>query len=85
MSTKEKAYSREKEIVRTSIIGILANVFLSAFKAVVGFFANAISIILDALNNLSDAVSSIITIIGMKLASNQQTRSILMDMEDMKI
>ena len=59
---------REKVIIRTSRIGILTNVFLAAFKAAVGFFTNSIAITLDAVNNLSDALSSVITIIGAKLA-----------------
>lgn len=60
--------SRDKIIVKTSIIGILTNVFLAAFKAVIGIASNSIAVILDAVNNLSDALSSIITIIGTKLA-----------------
>lgn len=60
--------NRQKIIVRTSVIGILANVFLAGFKAAVGLFANSISVVLDAVNNLSDALSSVITIIGAKLS-----------------
>lgn len=60
--------SREKVIIRTSVIGILANVFLAAFKAVIGILSNSIAVTLDAVNNLSDALSSIITIVGTKLA-----------------
>ena len=60
--------NREKVIIRTGIIGILANVFLAGFKAAVGFFSGSIAITLDAVNNLSDALSSIITIISTKLA-----------------
>ena len=63
--------SRDKVIIRTSIIGILANVFLAAFKAVVGFASNSIAIVMDAVNNLSDAASSIITIVGTKLAGKE--------------
>lgn len=63
--------SREKIIVRTSIIGIAANVFLAAFKAVIGFMSNSIAIILDAVNNISDAASSLITIVGAKLAAKE--------------
>ena len=59
---------RKSIIVKTSVIGILANVFLAGFKAVVGLLANSIAIVLDAVNNLSDALSSIITIVGAKLA-----------------
>lgn len=61
--------NREKVIVRTSIIGILANVFLASFKAAVGLLSNSIAIVLDAVNNLSDALSSVITIIGAKLSN----------------
>ena len=60
--------NREKAIVKTSIIGILANVLLATFKAIIGLLSNSIAIILDAINNLSDALSSVITIIGAKLA-----------------
>ena len=63
--------SREKTIIRTSVIGIIANVFLAGFKAVVGLMSNSIAIVLDAVNNISDAGSSLITIIGTKLAGKQ--------------
>ena len=63
--------NRDKTIVRTSIIGILANVFLAAFKAVVGLTSNSIAIVMDAVNNLSDAASSVITIVGTKLAGKE--------------
>ena len=63
--------SRDKIIIRTSVIGIAANVFLAAFKAVVGLTANSIAIVMDAVNNLSDAASSVITIVGTKLAGKE--------------
>ena len=66
-----KDESREKTIIRTSIIGIIANVFLAAFKAVVGVLSHSIAIILDAVNNLSYAGSSLITIVGTKLAGRE--------------
>ena len=62
---------RSSIIIRTSIIGIIANVFLAGFKAAVGFISGSIAIILDAVNNLSDALSSVITIIGAKLAGKK--------------
>lgn len=65
----EAAAERNKVIIKTSIIGILANLFLVAFKAVVGLLSNSIAVILDAVNNLSDALSSVITIVGTKLAN----------------
>ena len=59
---------RDKIIVRTSVIGILVNLVLVAFNATIGIMVNSIAITLDAVNNLTDALSSIITIIGTKLA-----------------
>ena len=61
------AAEREKTIVITSIIGIVTNLFLVGFKAFVGLVSNSIAVILDAVNNLSDALSSVVTIIGEKL------------------
>ena len=63
--------SREKTIIKTSIIGIIANVFLAAFKAVIGLMTHSIAIVLDAVNNISDAGSSLITIVGTKLAGRE--------------
>ena len=60
--------NREKIIIKTSIKGIIANVLLAVFKAIVGIAANSIAIVLDAVNNLSDVFSSLITIVGTKLA-----------------
>ena len=71
MEINDAASSREKVIIRTSIVGIIANVFLAGFKAVVGLMTNSIAIVLDAVNNLSDAGSSLITIIGTKLAGRE--------------
>ena len=63
------ADNRSKVIIKTSAIGILTNVLLAAFKAFVGFAANSIAVILDAVNNLSDALASVVTIIGARLAN----------------
>ena len=60
--------SRDKVIIRTSVIGIAANVLLAAFKATIGIVSHSIAVTLDAVNNLSDALSSIITIVGTKLS-----------------
>jgi cation diffusion facilitator family transporter len=63
--------NREKVIVKTSIIGILTNLFLVGFKAFVGLMSGSIAVILDAVNNLSDALSSVVTIIGTKLGAKK--------------
>ncbi|MCR5753451.1 MAG: cation diffusion facilitator family transporter [Acetatifactor sp.] len=59
---------RSKKIVQTSIVGIVVNLLLVSLKMLVGLAANSIAVILDAVNNLGDALSSIITIIGVKLS-----------------
>lgn len=66
--------NRSQIIVRTSLIGILANLVLVLFKVIAGLAAHSIAIVLDAVNNLSDALSSIITIIGARLASKDPDR-----------
>ena len=65
------AANRERAIVKTSVIGIITNIFLVGFKAFVGLVSNSIAVILDAVNNLSDALSSVVTIIGAKLGAKQ--------------
>ena len=62
---------RDKKIIRTSVLGIGVNIILVAFKALVGVLANSIAVIMDAINNLSDALSSVITIIGTKLSGKK--------------
>ena len=62
---------REKAIVKTSVIGVITNVFLAVFKAAIGMISHSIAVTLDAVNNLSDALSSVITIIGAKLGAKQ--------------
>ncbi len=70
----ERKDNRNKIIIRTGIIGIIANVILAVFKAVIGMAANSIAIVMDAVNNLSDAASSVITIVGTKLAGKDADR-----------
>ena len=65
---------RKKIIVKTSIISIVANLFLVIFKAIVGVLSNSIAIISDSINNLSDALSSIVTIVGAKIAGKEPDR-----------
>ncbi len=65
---------RSQKIIQTSIIGIVVNVVLVLFKMIVGFLSGSIAIVLDAVNNLGDALSSIITIFGTKLAGKAPDR-----------
>lgn len=68
IAAKTELVNRSKEIFKTSIVGIVVNLLLVGFKAAIGLITNSIAIVLDAINNLSDALSSVITIVGMKLA-----------------
>ena len=57
MSAPADSAARSRRILRTSIVGIAANVLLAAFKAAVGLAANSVAVVLDAVNNLTDALS----------------------------
>lgn len=63
--------SRNSQITKVSLVGIGANVLIAGFKVFVGLLANSVAVLLDAVNNLSDAMSSGITIIGVKLAGRK--------------
>lgn len=54
--------------VLSSFVGIICNVILSTVKMIVGIIINSISVTADAANNLSDAASSVISFIGVKVA-----------------
>ena len=71
MAEQTNTISREKTIIRTGIIGIIANILLASFKALVGVAVHSTAMILDAVNNFSDVLSSVVTIIGTKIASKK--------------
>ena len=71
MAGQEKSINREKTIVTTGIIGIVANIFLASFKALIGVAAHSTAMVLDAVNNFSDVLSSLVAIIGTKIASRK--------------
>lgn len=58
--------------MRTSIIGIIVNIGLAITKIILGTITNSIAITSDAINNLTDSSSSIITIVGTKLSSKKE-------------
>lgn len=59
---------RQQAIVRTGYLGIITNVLVASGKAAVGMLSGSMAIVMDAVNNLTDALSSVITIVGVKLA-----------------
>ncbi|MBR7026265.1 MAG: cation transporter [Bacteroidales bacterium] len=66
--------NRSQQIIKTSVVGVVTNVLLAAFKAAVGALAHSFAIVMDAVNNLSDALSSVITIVGTKLSQKPADR-----------
>ena len=65
----EEEKTRNAYVYLASIVGILCNLILSIIKISVGFISGSVSITADGFNNLSDMASSIITMIGIKLAN----------------
>ncbi|MDF2589083.1 MAG: putative rane protein [Anaerocolumna sp.] len=64
----EKSKVRTAYGVFASVVGIICNIILFGIKILIGLFINSISVMADAFNNLSDAASSIIGLVGVKLA-----------------
>lgn len=63
---------RERYGKFAGIVGIISNIILCAMKIIIGIFSNSIAIIADGINNLADASSSVMTLIGFKLASQPE-------------
>lgn len=60
---------RERYGIVSGIVGIICNIILSVSKFFIGVLSNSVSIMADGINNLSDASSNIVTILGAKLAN----------------
>lgn len=69
-----ETYSRFKDIIITSVIGIVVNVALGVIKIIVGTIANSVAVISDAINNFGDSLSSLVTIIAMAISGRGATR-----------
>ena len=65
---------RIKKITRASSIGILLNLVLAAAKAVIGWISGSISILTDAVNNISDTMSAVVALVGARLAQKKPDR-----------
>lgn len=62
---------RNNYAMLSSITGIIVNILLSIFKIIIGALANSMSIISDGLNNVTDAASSVVTMIGFKMSQKE--------------
>ena len=65
----EKVSVRTAYGVLASVVGIFCNVLLFVVKGAVGFFLHSVSVMADAFNNLSDAGSSVVGLVGVRMAS----------------
>ena len=65
---------RAKIISRTGLIGIFTNVGLTIIKVVFGLLAFSLAMVIDSINNLTDALSSTVTVIGNKLAHKEPNK-----------
>lgn len=83
--SEDKIKQREAYGMLCGVIGILFNVLLFIGKFLAGTLSNSIAITADAFNNLSDAGSSIVTLLGFKLAGQNRIRSIHLDMEGLSM
>lgn len=68
------SYNRIVKVVITSVVGIVVNLILGGIKVFVGLASNSIAIISDAVNNFTDSVSSLVTIITMVIVGRGATR-----------
>ena len=71
MQLSEETAKRNRAITFAGLKGIGGNAVLVTLKIIIGLSANSIAIILDAVNNLTDILSSVLTIIGTKLAGKR--------------
>ena len=66
--------NRLRRIYRASGVGIILNLFLVGAKAAVGVISGSVSVLTDAINNATDVLSSLVTLIGTKLAQRKPDR-----------
>lgn len=65
---KDSSYIRYKKIRKVSLISVATNVALASAKVIIGFFTKSIAIVLDGVNNFSDAGSSLVAVVGASMA-----------------
>ena len=65
---------RERYGKFAGVIGIISNVILCVMKIIIGLFSRSIAIVADGINNLADASSSVMTLVGFKLHLSRKTK-----------
>lgn len=67
--------TNEQIALRTSWVSILVNVLLSAIKLIAGIFGHSAAMLSDAIHSLSDVFSTLIVIVGVRIANKKPTRN----------
>lgn len=71
---KQDPETRQGVVMATSAIGIIVNVLLASVKVAIGVLANSIAVISEGINNATDSLSSVITMVGAKLSNKRPTK-----------
>ncbi len=75
-SEREAYYQkREKVIMRTGWLSIIANLCFAVVKFIIGALSHSVAVFSDAVNNATDAISGIVTVVGTRLAARKPTKS----------
>lgn len=67
--------NRYKNGIKVGLIGIMINLLLSTTKIILSYFVNSVGLLADAINNLSDMTTSILTVIGFKLSNKKPNKT----------
>lgn len=71
---KQDPSTRQGVVMTTSAVGIIVNVLLASVKVAIGILANSIAVISEGINNATDSLSSVITMVGAKLSNKRPTK-----------
>ncbi|MCQ2059902.1 MAG: cation diffusion facilitator family transporter [Bacteroidaceae bacterium] len=71
---KQDPTTRQGVVMTTSAVGIIVNVLLASIKVAIGVLANSIAVISEGINNATDSLSSVITMVGAKLSNKRPTK-----------
>lgn len=71
---KQDPETRQGVVMATSAVGIIVNVLLASIKVAIGVLANSIAVISEGINNATDSLSSVITMVGAKLSNKRPTK-----------
>ena len=68
---RQEPGSRDGVVAATSVLGIIVNVLIAALKVAIGVFASSIAILSSGVNNATDALTSVLTLVGTKLSAKR--------------